>query len=312
MSNNNKTILRFKKGQFESVTDNYAGLIVFDDLLKTIYLEGQEYGPLSNYKLSAIIDENSTSNEIPTTKAVYETINNSIQKFFDNLTQEELELVNSYTTRIPAPKVIIDEENDSVSNINIQANTVYIYLQPLIKFTVDNIVNSPLETTIYFTVGSEDFEFTIPQGLMAINQLLFDKDKHYVISIQNGVIVAEVMNSYVNTENFIYNSSQLQGGYIEAPTIFENVDNNPVINNVQPNAIYKFGVCDTITLNNIPSNSLETIVYWTSEENTSLYLTGDNNTILKITDGSTKVFRNNNYTMCIKDGNIAISSMSKI
>lgn len=34
MSNNNKTILRFKKGQFESVTDNYAGLIVFDDLLK--------------------------------------------------------------------------------------------------------------------------------------------------------------------------------------------------------------------------------------------------------------------------------------
>ena len=37
---------------------------------------------------------------------------------------------------------------------------------------------------------------------------------------KNGVIVAEVMNSYVNTENFIYNSSQLQGGYIEAPYNF--------------------------------------------------------------------------------------------
>ena len=31
-------------------------------------------------------------------------INNSLKNSFDNLTQEELELVNSYTTRIPAPK----------------------------------------------------------------------------------------------------------------------------------------------------------------------------------------------------------------
>lgn len=310
--NTNTPLLRLKKGQLQAVIDNYPGLIVFDDLLKTIYLEGQEYGPLSNYQPTAVINENSNQNQLPTAKAVYDTIQSSIENYINNLNEEQLELVNSATTRIPAPKVIIDNENTTISNIDIKANTVYIYQQPLTKFTANSVINSPLETTIYFTVGTDDFEFTVPQGLMTINQLFFDNGKHYVISIQNGVIVAEIINTYIENTNFIYNSNQGNSGYIDSPSIFENADDNPVINDVQPNAVYKFGVCNSITLNNIPSNSLETIVYWTSEENTTLYLTGDSNTILKISEGSSKVFKNNNYVMTIKDGNIVITSITQL
>lgn len=122
-------------------------------------------------------------------------------------------------------------------------------------------------------------------------------------------MIAEIIESYIENDNIIFNSNQLEGGYIDSPMIFENSDRNPIVNNVQPNAIYKFDICDSITLNNIPSNSLETIIYWTSDVNTILNLTGDSTTQLKITAGSETSFKNGSYVMVIKDGIIVISSV---
>lgn len=310
MANQLKTpLIKFKKGSLNETIDNIAGLIVFDDSIKSIFLEGKEYGPLSSYKPSAIIDENSTQKQLPTAKSVYNAINQIVENYFNKLNEELISIINESTTRVPAPEVQIDETSTDIINKIIKSNTVYIYKQPLNSFIIETIEKSPLETTIYFTVGVDNFEFLVPQGLKTVNNIYFKKNKSYIISIQNGIMIAEIIESYIENDNIIFNSNQLEGGYIDSPMIFENSDRNPIVNNVQPNAIYKFDICDSITLNNIPSNSLETIIYWTSDVNTILNLTGDSTTQLKITAGSETSFKNGSYVMVIKDGIIVISSV---
>lgn len=176
MANQLKTpLIKFKKGLLNETIDNIAGLIVFDDSIKSIFLEGKEYGPLSSYKPSAIIDENSTQKQLPTAKSVYNAINQIVENYFNKLNEELISIINESTTRVPAPEVQIDETSTDIINKIIKSNTVYIYKQPLNSFIIETIEKSPLETTIYFTVGVDNFEFLVPQGLKTVNNIYFKK-----------------------------------------------------------------------------------------------------------------------------------------
>lgn len=304
--------VKFKKGQYEKPVDDIEGLVIFDTTLNTLRLSGREYGPLSAFKPSNEITTESTNQQLATAKSVYDAIVTATAPLYNNINGGSSVVYDGGPARVPAPYVYTDNESTDVVLEVLQANSVYVFNQPLNSLVINKVIDSTLESTLYFRTGDGTIEFTVPQGVYKINSFFFEKNKSYCLSIKNKVMSCDVITPYMKTDTLIFGSSQLEGGYMDAPQVYESAESNPVINNVQPNAVYKFGVCESITLNNIPSNSLETVVYWTSENNTTLYLSGDENTTLKISGGSMTTYRNAMYVMAIKDGVIIINKIAGI
>ena len=129
-----------------------------------------------------------------------------------------------------------------------------------------------------------------------------------MISIKDLVICMDEVKTYIDSQPVVFSSSQLMSGVIEPPTVIDSADSAPVINNTLPNAIYRFETVTSITMHNVPANSLETLVYFTAgSQRVTLNL--DSSSGLKITAGSALYLVSGDFVMSIKDGVIAISGL---
>ena len=96
-----------------------------------------------------------------------------------------------------------------------------------------------------------------------------------------------------------------------SPTIVEISGSTPVISNTQPYTIYKLGEITSLTMSQIPSNTLETIVYF-SAGNTLVNLVLSGVSPLKLSAGSITNLLNGYFCMAIKDGVVTIVQMKGI
>lgn len=297
---------------------NAAGAVTLDDGTRQVLVNGVEYGPFVSYTPAGVINENSTHTELATAKSVYNMIKNILKPAYEDVLAYQQSVVagkldDSGPSRVPAPYVVTDNTSTSVEIDNLASNTVYIFNQPLTSLIIKNMVSSTLESTIYFKTTGDAFTYLLPQGTYTANIYKFIPNTAYCMCVKNNVVTCDKIIPLVESQNIIFASSQSQSGYIDAPHVYENNSATPIVNTVEPNAVYKFDRCSSITLNNIPSNSLETLVYWTSQGTTSLHLSGDANTTLKITNGSITTFENGvKYVMSIKDGVIIISKLTLV
>ena len=170
-----------------------------------------------------------------------------------------------------------------------------------------------METTIYFTThASTTFSCTFPQGMYKATSLKFNKDCHYCLSIKDGIAVLEKIDKYLNESVFLFSSEQLTDGILRSrPDIVETSGSNPVIANTQPYTIYKFGEVASLTLLNIPANTLETIAYF-SAGSTPVNLVLSGTQPLKLTSGSITTLTNGDFCLAIKDGVVVITELKSM
>ena len=302
---NNKAVTIYEEEKI--ATDTKEGIIkcsstyIHDDFMQDTAVnpaDGKLYACQSDvYYMTptGTIDATSTSQQVPSAKAVYDFITSyaSTQEIGPSL--------------IPAPAVIIDSSSTAPSLDCLYGNKVYIWESPLTSLNINSVADSHYESTLYFTTGST-FSISIPQNMKRLNIVTFIPNTSYVISIKDLVICMDSVKTYIDSQPIVFSSSQLMSGVIEPPTVIDSADSAPVINDTLPNAIYRFETVTSITMHNVPANSLETLVYFTAgSQRVTLNL--DSSSGLKITAGSTLYLVSGDFVMSIKDGVIAISGL---
>lgn len=314
------TNVRFKvrKKQFDSSVDSVDGVLVFDTTTKNIMLAGEEFGHFTTFDATSAIDSNSTNQEFPTAKAVYEHVADSVNDMVTYATAYANSLIEQgvvtpivgVPSMLYAPEVITDTTHTQITLDPVKGNAVYVFTQPLTELNILSIAALNLETTLYFTThATTTMSYSFPQGLYKASVIKFDKDCHYCMSIKDGLVVLEKIEQYLNDSPFIFSSEQLVDGVLKAsPTIVEISGSTPVINNTQPYTIYKLGEITSLTMSQIPSNTLETIVYF-SAGNTLANLVLSGVSPLKLSAGSTTNLLNGYFCMAIKDGVVTIVQM---
>lgn len=254
-------------------------------------------GDLHSLGPTTVIDALSTDLQVPTAKAVYDLLTTSIS-------------IQNGASTVEAPEVITDSSSANPVIDYLYGNKVYIWEQPLETLTLEAVEDSVYETTLYFSTAS-NFSISFPQGMKTMTLMHITGNNHYVLSIKNLVVAVETIDSYESGQQFIFSSEQLQSGVLEIPAVIETAGANPVIDNTLPNAIYKFGTVESLTMHNVPSNSLETVVYFTAGS-TAVHLSLDSSIGLKITSGSSLYLRNGSFIIAIKDGVMTISDIVNI
>lgn len=292
---------------FRQATDSTLGMIKsssiyeHDDFMQEMAVnpaDGKIYAKQSDgYYMTptAIIDASSTAQQIPNAKAVYDFITNYASSY---------EIGPSL---IPAPAVIIDSSTVNPVIDCLYGNKIYIWESALTSLNINTIADSHYESTLYFTTGNS-FSISLPQNTKRLNRVTFAPNTSYVISVKDQIICMDIVQTYNSQYPVIFSSSQLMSGVVENPIVIESTDTDPVINETLPNAIYKFGEVSTITMHNIPANSLETLVYFTAGSN-RVTLDLDSSFVLKITSGSALYLVSGDFVMSIKDGVIVISGL---
>lgn len=212
-----------------------------------------------------------------------------------------------------APEVITDTTSTAVTLNPMKGNAVYIFTQPLTELNIIEISALELETTIYFTThATTAFSYSFPQGMYRANIIKFDKNTHYCLSIKDGVAVLEKIENYLHDSDFIYSSDQLMDGVLKSrPDIVEISGSTPVIANTQPYTIYKLDEVTSLTMQQIPANTLETIAYF-SAGNTPVNLVLSGIVPLKLTSGSITSLTNGHFCLVIKDGVVVITEIKEI
>ena len=212
------------------------------------------------------------------------------------------------------PQVITDTTTTAATLNPIIGNAVYIFTQPLTELNILNISALYLETTIYFTTHSTTtFSYTLPQGVYKANIIKFIKGCHYCMSIKDGVVCLEKIDRYLDEPTFIFSSEQLTDGLLKSrPEIVEVSGSTPVISTTKPYTIYKFGEITSLTMSQIPANTLETIAYFSSPPNESVTLILSGLAPLKISSGSVTSLRNGSFCLVIKDGVIVINEIKTL
>lgn len=212
-----------------------------------------------------------------------------------------------------APEVITDTSSTAVTLNPMKGNAVYIFTQPLTELNIVEISALELETTIYFTThATTTFSYGFPQGMYKVNVIKFDKNTHYCLSIKDGVVVLEKIENYLHDSDFIYSSDQLMGGVLKSrPDIVEISGSTPVIANTQPYTIYKLDEVTSLTMQQIPANTLETIAYF-SAGNTPVNLVLSGIVPLKLTSGSITSLTNGHFCLVVKDGVVVITEIKEI
>lgn len=314
------TNVRFKvrKKQFDSSVDSVDGVLVFDTTTKNIILAGEEFGHFTTFDATSVIDSNSTNQEFPTAKGVYEHVANSVNDMVTYATAYANSLIEQgvvtpivgVPSMLYAPEVITDTTHTQITLDPVKGNAVYVFTQPLTELNILSIAALNLETTLYFTTHATTMmSYSFPQGLYKASVIKFDKDCHYCMSIKNGLVVLEKIEQYLNNSPFIFSSEQLMDGVLKAsPTIVEISGSTPVISNTQPYTIYKLGEITSLTMSQIPSNTLETIVYF-SAGNALVNLVLSGVSPLKLSAGSITNLLNGYFCMAIKDGVVTIVQM---
>lgn len=316
MSNKEITL---RKKQYNPQVDNGGGVVIFDTQTKRILVSGKEYGHFATMNASGSITENSTAQEFPTAAAVYNYVTQTLEDYntftiaYANelISQGVITPISSVPSMVYAPEVILNTESESVTINTLKENAVYIYRQPLTQLNIMSALISPLETTIYFTTHeTSNFSYVFPQGLKKATTIKFDKNSNYCISLKDGVIVLEKIEKYLDESTFIFSSEQLRDSVLKAqPDIVENASSTPVITNTQPYTIYKFGEVTSLTMQNIPANTLETVIYFSvgSVPLTNLTLSGQSS--LKLSSGSITSFSQGQFCIAIKDGVVVITEL---
>ena len=316
-------IIKFKRKQYNPSTEQDDGAVVFDTITKGIYLDKEEFGHFSTMDATGIIGPESTAQQFPVALAVYNYIETYIEQSNNYAIAYANELISkgiiTPISNIPSmvycPKVILNTDSTTATLNPVKQNAVHIYRQPLISLSINSIIPSMLETTIYFTTHeTETFSYNFPQGMCTANVIKFDKGCNYCMSIKDNIVVLEKVSSYLPGSTFIFSSQQLTDGVLRSsPEIVEVAGTTPVINVTQPYTIYKFGEVTSITLNEIPANTLETVVYFEAGNTAvtlNLYAAIANT--LKLSSGSVTNLVNGKFCMAIKDGIIVIAELKEI
>lgn len=313
--------VKFRKKSYDETVDAANGVVVFDTTTKNIIVGGDEFGHFTTFEATSDIDSNSTNQEFPTARAVYEHVANSIDDMVTYATAYANSLIEQgvvtpivgVPSMLYAPEVITDTTHTQITLDPVKGNAVYVFTQPLTELNILNISALNLETTLYFTThATTTMSYSFPQGLYKASVIKFDKDCHYCMSIKDGLVVLEKIEQYLNDSPFIFSSEQLVDGVLKAsPTIVEISGSTPVINNTQPYTIYKLGEITSLTMSQVPSNTLETIVYF-SAGSTLVNLVLSGVSPLKLSAGSTTNLLNGYFCMAIKDGVVAIVQMKEM
>lgn len=212
-----------------------------------------------------------------------------------------------------APEVITDTTSTTVTINPLKGNAVYIFTQPLTELNIITLSGLYLETTIYFTTHSTTtFSYSFPQGLYKGSVIKFDKNCHYCMSIKDGVVILEKIEKYLNESEFLFSSEQLIDGVLKSsPDIVEISGSTPLVANTQPYTIYKFGEVTSLTMQQIPANTLETIAYF-SAGSTPVNLVLSGTQPLKLSSGSITNLVNGYFCLVIKDGIVVITEIKEI
>jgi hypothetical protein len=313
--------IKLKKKQYDSSVDDAAGVLTFDTVTKEIYIEGDRYGHFTTMDATGTIDSSSTDQQFPTARSVYNYVLAGLDDNVNYATAYANSLIEQgVVTPIPtvpsmlyAPEVITNTTDTTCTLDPMKGNAVYIFTQPLTRLDILSIAALNLETTIYFTTHStSDFSYSFPQGMYKMSMLAFEKGKHYCLSIKDGLVILEKIERFLNESTFIYSSEQLVDGALKSsPTIVEITGSTPVVNTTQPYTIYKFGQITSLTMQQVPSNTLETICYF-SAGSTPVNLVLSGISPLKLSAGSVTNLTNGSFCLVIKDGVIVITEIKEI
>lgn len=211
------------------------------------------------------------------------------------------------------PEVITDTTNTAVTLNPLKGNAVYIFTQPLTELNILAISGVYLETTVYFTTHpTTTFSYTFPQGLYKGTIIKFEKDSHYCMSFKDGVVLLEKIEKYLNESVFLFSSEQLVDGVLKSsPDVVEISGSTPLIANTQPYTIYKFGEITSLTMQEIPANTLETVAYFSAGATpVNLVLVGSGP--LKMSSGSVTRLVDGYFCLVIKDGVVVITELKEL
>ncbi len=273
-----------------------------------------------NENLEYSSNEDLIANEDNLRDAVDVLANNMYDKIIQVVAYANSLIEKGVVTPIPyvpslvyAPEVITDTTSTAATLNPMKGNAVYIFTQPLTELNIIEISALELETTIYFTThATTTFSYSFPQGMYKANVIKFDKNTHYCLSIKDGVVVLEKIENYLHDSDFIYSSDQLMGGVLKSrPDVVEISGSTPVIANTQPYTIYKLDEVTSLTMQQIPANTLETIAYF-SAGNTPVNLVLSGIVPLKLASGSTTDLINGHFCLVIKDGVVVITEIKEI
>ena len=83
---------------------------------------------------------------------------------------------------------VVTDDTSTTVNIQMKANRVYKFTQPLTQLNIESVDNSVFESEIIFTAGSS-ISVAVPSSVGVIVMPTFSAGKSYVISIKNGIAV---------------------------------------------------------------------------------------------------------------------------
>lgn len=108
-------------------------------------------------------------------------------KLYNAITGREVAIVPSGSSGSSGQNTVNSGATTAV--LDIDANTRYVFSNPVIKLTVNSVANSTLESEIQFTAGSS-ITVELPASLGMIGEPSFEGGKSYVISFKNNIAVA--------------------------------------------------------------------------------------------------------------------------
>jgi hypothetical protein len=176
MSSNIK--VRLRKKQYDAATDNEGGVIVFDSEHKDIYIAGDNI--MTTF---AGTDANVTRKGL-----VPAPVKN----------QDEGKFLSSSGEWLVPGGGSNEEYTDSPNPVlDILPGTQYHCTINVDSLTLNSIVNSSIESFIYFTVGSTDFDVVLPSGSMYAGSLTAEAGQSYVLSVLNDISIMYPIQVYV-------------------------------------------------------------------------------------------------------------------
>lgn len=80
------------------------------------------------------------------------------------------------------------DDSSTTATVQVKANRVYKFTQPLTQLNIESVENSVLESEILFTAGGS-ISVAVPSSVGVLVMPTFAENKSYCISVKHGIIV---------------------------------------------------------------------------------------------------------------------------
>lgn len=83
---------------------------------------------------------------------------------------------------------VITDTSSTTATLNMEANTRYVFTQPMTSLTVSSVADSNFESEIQFTSGNS-ITVILPEDLHYVGYVEFQNNTNYIMNIKNKIAV---------------------------------------------------------------------------------------------------------------------------